>query len=569
MMLYNRLICYLLFSVLFVLFGCSSPNREIQPSQGNQSEQRAIRPVAQTTSSEYRQALVIGNSDYDYAGVLRNPINDAQAISNALGELGFKVRTVIDADKRGMEQAIRSFGKQLRDRKGVGLFYYAGHGMQLDGENYLLPVNINPDTEDDVLYDGVPLGKLLAQMKSAGNGINVVILDACRNNPFARSFRSTSRGLAQVVAPTGSFISYATAPGQIAADGSGENGLYTSKLLKHMVTSGIKLEDVFKRVRVDVQRESNSQQVPWDASSVTGDFYFVTSIAAAPNPNQIDLADLQKRANVEQSKRLEQERARAEQQSARLEQERIKKVEWREWQQKMQQDYERVLAFEKQSIGADLKVESWQRFLDNWADDNPYSTQDAELRSGAQAKVSYWRKELIAPNHSELNSLSNLDKELPSFPDFKPLSREPLEISFFDQIGRYFKTTLESFQNGDFALARDRFYEIMVKKPNSRWAGPSEFWLGITQAKLGDYGGAESTLQDWIDKGGAKKLFGLNVSAHRLDVSAHLALAWLTAKRGDCVRSQHWLSHLKNSEQASWENIQIYCDALILRNTSP
>ena len=546
-------ICYLLLSLLLMLFGCSSQKREIQPSQGNQSKQRAIRPVAQTTSSEYRQALVIGNSDYDYAGLLRNPINDAQAISGTLEELGFKVRTVIDADKRGMEQAIRSFGKQLRDRKGVGLFYYAGHGMQLNGENYLLPVNINPDTEDDVLYDGVPLGKLLAQMKSAGNGINVVILDACRNNPFARSFRSTSRGLAQVVAPTGSFISYATAPGQIAADGSGENGLYTSKLLKHMVTPGVKLEDVFKRVRVDVQRESNSQQVPWDASSVTGDFYFVTGIAAAPDPNQINLADLQKRANVEQADRLEQQR---------------KQANWENWQQKMQRDYKRVLAFEKQSVGAALKVESWQRFLDNWADENPYSTQDAELRSGAQAKVSYWRKELIAPNHSELNSLSNLDKKLPYFPDFKPLSREPLQISFFDQIGRYFETTLESFQNGDFALARDRFYEIIDKKANSRWAGISEFWLGITQAELFDYKEAESTLQDWINKGGTKNA----PVAYR---SAHLALAWLTAKRGDCGRSQHWLSHLKNSEQASkeylkeGENIQIYCDALILRNTSP
>ncbi len=102
-----------------MLFGCCSPNREIQPSQSNQSEQRAIRPVVQTTSTDYRQALVIGNSDYDYAGTLRNPINVAQAIGSTLGELGFKVRTVVDADKRGMEQAIRSFGKQLRDRRGV------------------------------------------------------------------------------------------------------------------------------------------------------------------------------------------------------------------------------------------------------------------------------------------------------------------------------------------------------------------------------------------------------------------------------------------------------------------
>jgi hypothetical protein len=390
MMLYKRLICYLLFSVLFVLFGCSSPNREIQPSQGNQSEQRAIRPVAQKTSSEYRQALVIGNSDYDYAGVLRNPINDAQAISSTLGELGFKVRTVIDADKRGMEQAIRSFGKQLRDRKGVGLFYYAGHGMQLAGENYLLPVNINPDTEDDVLYDGVPLGRLLAQMKSAGNGINVVILDACRNNPFARSFRNTSRGLAQVVAPTGSFISYATAPGQIAADGSGENGLYTSKLLKHMVTPGVKLEEVFKRVRVDVQRESNSQQVPWDASSVTGDFYFsgagnsfvesnkktftttykTTAVPKKSEPviKKLNLVDLQKKAEQEE-------------------------LRWREWNDQIFNDFFKLLYFEEQNNSNKLRAEAWKQFLDSWEKDNPNSRNDNEFRSLARARIRYWNQQ--------------------------------------------------------------------------------------------------------------------------------------------------------------------------------
>jgi hypothetical protein len=173
-----------------------------------------------------------------------------------------------------MDQAIREFGIDLRQNNGVGLFFYAGHGMQIDGENYLLPTNINPSNETDVSYDAIPVGKLLGQMEVAGNGMNIVILDACRNNPFARSFRSSGRGLAQVIAPTGTFISYATAPGDVAADGEGDNGLFTAKLLTHMQTPGLKLEDVFKRVRADVQRESNDKQVPWDSSSITGDFFF-------------------------------------------------------------------------------------------------------------------------------------------------------------------------------------------------------------------------------------------------------------------------------------------------------
>ncbi len=234
------------------------------------AQERAIRPV----ETNIRQALVIGNANYAHAGVLRNPANDARAIGKTLSQLGFQVTTLTDADERQMDQAIRKFGRQLRGNNGVGLFYYAGHGMQIDGENYLLPTDINPSNETDVSYDAVPVGKLLGQMKDAGNGMNVVILDACRNNPFARSFRSSSNGLAQVVAPTGSFISYATAPGDVAADGEGDNGLFTEKLLQHMTTPGLRLEEVFKRVRADVQQDSNNKQVPWDSSSVTGDFFF-------------------------------------------------------------------------------------------------------------------------------------------------------------------------------------------------------------------------------------------------------------------------------------------------------
>ncbi len=239
------------------------------------SQGRAIRPANQQLSDDVRQALVIGNSAYASAGVLRNPVNDAKAISNTLEQLGFKVTTVTDADQREMEQSIRNFGKQLRDYNGVGLFYYAGHGMQFDGENYLLPVDINPSTETDVRYDAVPLGKMLGQMQNAGNRMNLVILDACRNNPFARSFRTFNPGLAQVIAPEGTFISFATAPGKVAADGDGRNGLFTSKLLRHLKTPGLKLEEVFKRTAADVYRESNKKQVPWVQYAVIGDFYFV------------------------------------------------------------------------------------------------------------------------------------------------------------------------------------------------------------------------------------------------------------------------------------------------------
>ena len=235
------------------------------------AQERAIRPL----ETNNRQALVIGNANYAHAGVLRNPANDAKAISRTLEQLGFKVRTLTDADERQMDQAIRNFGRRLRGSNGVGLFYYAGHGMQIEGQNYLLPTDINPSNEFDVTYDAVPVGKLLGQMQVAENGMNIVILDACRNNPFARSFRSSSRGLAQLIAPTGSFISYATAPGNVAADGEGDNGLFTEKLLQHMTTPGLKLEEVFKRVRADVQQDSSNKQVPWDSSSVTGDFFFV------------------------------------------------------------------------------------------------------------------------------------------------------------------------------------------------------------------------------------------------------------------------------------------------------
>jgi hypothetical protein len=341
-------------------------------------QERALRPdTAESASrdiSGVRQALVIGNSDYAYAGMLRNPVNDANAISAALQQLGFEVITITNANQRKMENSIREFGKQLMQNKGVGLFYFAGHGIQFDGENYLLPTDIDASTEEDVRYDAVPLGKLLTQMRSAKNGMNIVVLDACRNNPFARSFRSSSRGLAQVTAPTGSFISYATAPGSVAADGDGENGLFTEQLLKHMNTPGLKLEDVFKQVRVDVQRESGNQQVPWDSSSVTGDFYFIPPKMSSPNMTSVQLSDLKVDAESALPNQTQQ----------------FNKTTWEEWQQRMQKDVDKVTEFEKEPVEKELKIEAWTRFLGNWKEDNPHSQLDEALRTLAEARLKYW-----------------------------------------------------------------------------------------------------------------------------------------------------------------------------------
>jgi len=220
-----------------------------------------------------RYALVIGNGDYTSAP-LRNPANDANAIAAALREVGFDVMLYTNLSHNDMKRNIRSFGEKLAKEKGIGLFYFAGHGMQLGGENYLLPVDAVIEKEQDVELEALNLKRVLGELEYAQNEMNIVILDACRNNPFARSFRSTINGLATTTAPQGTFIAYATSPGSVAADGTGQNGLYTEELLKALKTSGVKIEDVFKQVRTQVYARSNKQQVPWENSSIFGDFYF-------------------------------------------------------------------------------------------------------------------------------------------------------------------------------------------------------------------------------------------------------------------------------------------------------
>lgn len=223
------------------------------------------------TATIPRVALVIGNSDYPEAP-LRNPANDARDMAQSLEALGFTVIHLENADKRAMVEAIRDFSK--RAFEGVALFYYAGHGLQVDGINYLVPLNTDIESEADVEFEAVSADFILAQMEQAEAFLNVIILDACRNNPFTRSFRSDSRGLAFQAAPQGSIIAFATSPGSVAADGEGDNGLYTAELLKLLPSPGLSIEDLFKEVGRAVSQETGDEQRPWVSSDFYGDFSF-------------------------------------------------------------------------------------------------------------------------------------------------------------------------------------------------------------------------------------------------------------------------------------------------------
>jgi uncharacterized protein (TIGR02145 family) len=226
-------------------------------------------------SQEKRLALVIGNGIYEYGGTLLNPENDAKAMANALKSLEFDVIEYENIDMIPMKKAIDNFGMKLINYD-VGLFFYAGHGVQVKGYNYLIPADAKIYSENDVEFSCVEVGRVLAKMEDAKNKMNIVILDACRDNPFERSWTRSAkgRGLAYMSAPVGSIIAYATAPGSTASDGTGDNGLYTSALLKNMIEPGIKIEDVFKKVRIMVKEQSNEAQIPWESTSLEGDFYF-------------------------------------------------------------------------------------------------------------------------------------------------------------------------------------------------------------------------------------------------------------------------------------------------------
>jgi len=231
-------------------------------------------PVVNNLSLK-RIALVIGNAAYNSAP-LKNPLNDASDISLALRQSGFEVIDQRNATLQEMTRGIREFGDKLL-KSDVGLVYYSGHGLEVKGRNYLLPVNASMIREDEIAFQAIDANLILEKMNTAKKSVNILIVDACRDNPFARSFRSVNRGLAQMDAPTGTIVSFSTSPGKTASDGDGRNSPFTKNLVKAMMRADMPIEAMFKEVRKSVVEETKGQQTPWESSSLIGDFYFKVS----------------------------------------------------------------------------------------------------------------------------------------------------------------------------------------------------------------------------------------------------------------------------------------------------
>ena len=253
--------------------------------------------VAGASSGESRVALIIGNSAYKDSPLI-NPVNDAADMAKALTDAGFKVILKQNANTRDMRQAIREFGTELR-RAQVGLFYFAGHGIQVKGNNYLVPVGADIQNEADAEDLSIDANYVLRTMEDAQVKVSIIVLDACRNNPFARSFRSASTGLAQMTAATGSLVAFATAPGSVAADGAGRNGIYTKYLLESLRQKDTDILKVFQRTRAGVVKETGGKQTPWESTSLIGDFYFQPLKPAATAPQAVEAAPPRRDAAVE------------------------------------------------------------------------------------------------------------------------------------------------------------------------------------------------------------------------------------------------------------------------------
>ena len=245
-------------------------------------------------ASDGRYALIIGNSAYNHATPLVNPKNDSNDIAKTLKSLFFETVLLQDATKEEIENSVKLFLAQLRDDEGgVGLFYYAGHGVQLQGENYLVPIETNSGTEEEIKRQSYNVAHLLNGMRKIKSATNIIIMDACRNNPFAhlagagtRSAGTNERGLVRLTvpkintglskldAPPNTLIAFATAPGRVALDGEGQNSPYTAKLIEAMQRTGLTIGEVFRQVREDVLDVSEGSQIPWESSSLVQDFYF-------------------------------------------------------------------------------------------------------------------------------------------------------------------------------------------------------------------------------------------------------------------------------------------------------
>ncbi|MES0810236.1 caspase family protein [Roseibium sp. SCPC15] len=231
--------------------------------------------VSAAVSDQQRTALVIGNADYAFAP-LANPVNDAVAIAKALDGAGFNVILQTDVSRDGMKEALRAFGDRLKADNSIGMFYFAGHGIQIQGENYLLPLGADFPNEETVRTQSLAVSEAVELMSSSHDGLNIIVLDACRNNPLS----GDTKGLTRIDSSASLFVSYSTSPGAVALDGQGINSPYTKHLASAIETPSLSLEETFKRTLKGVYQDTSGEQTPWISSSFFGDFTFLSGNGA-------------------------------------------------------------------------------------------------------------------------------------------------------------------------------------------------------------------------------------------------------------------------------------------------
>ncbi|MGD2085779.1 MAG: caspase family protein [Candidatus Aminicenantes bacterium] len=296
-------------------------------SSGDFSQKREVRPKESKKAEDKNQkiALVIGNASYKKSP-LKNAVNDASDMADVLKKCGFEVILKTNANQLEMEKAVREFSDSLKDG-GIGLFYFSGHGVQVSGINYLIPVKSNIRDEIDVKAKAVRADYILGKIDRRRDGMNIMILDACRVNPYARRFRSPSTGLAQMDAPQGSLIVYATSPGKTADDGTGRNGIFTKHLLEMIKKTPFEIMVLLRKVRKNVMDETNDKQIPWESSSLLGSFYF-SYIDTQLEKIKVEISELQPQIKDQEAQRQEFEKLKSEKEEREaVHQEEEKKVQ--------------------------------------------------------------------------------------------------------------------------------------------------------------------------------------------------------------------------------------------------
>ncbi len=257
--------------------------------------------LSSVAQAEKRIALIIGNSGYRHSGELDNPKHDARLIASVLRRAGFETDVRIDVARKAMKEAFRDYAGKIRaaGSDAVGFFYYAGHGTQVKGVNYLLPVDANIEDEAQVESEAISASGLMAQLEGAGNRMNIVILDSCRNNPFKRGYRAQVRGLAPMHAPKSTLVGYSTQPGNVALDGNAGYSPYAIALHRAIRRPGQTLEQTFKQARAEVNQATDGKQTPWEESSLFGDFYFFRDAAKAEiTPAAGDIVQVTEEAKI-------------------------------------------------------------------------------------------------------------------------------------------------------------------------------------------------------------------------------------------------------------------------------